>query len=199
MHDPSGCRRSAVGIESDDNTASRACQLAAEMQRRSVEMKKRCYPPVQLRSRSHIRALSQLSTNSMCFLPETTGSRSRRLAPGGLAAKGGRTAYISSSQPDDTWCRGPLHQERLDFRPVRDPYALAARPAFSIHSIRRERAAARTAVVNTDGGVAGRNRLVRFPDAHAESATLIALRQRMWKSRRSTPPRFSRVRRAACG
>jgi len=47
-----------------------------------------------------------------------------------------------------------------------------------------------TAVVNDSGGIAGRNRLVRFPDAHAEAETLRALRHRLWEARTpgSAPP-----------
>jgi hypothetical protein len=47
-----------------------------------------------------------------------------------------------------------------------------------------------TAVVNDAGGVPDHNRLVRFPDAHAEEDTLAQSRQWMWRQRRpgSAPP-----------
>ncbi|MGH3712484.1 MAG: FtsK/SpoIIIE domain-containing protein [Micromonosporaceae bacterium] len=47
-----------------------------------------------------------------------------------------------------------------------------------------------TAVVNTAGGVAGHNLLVRFPNAHAEEETLTQVRQWMWHSRHpgTAPP-----------
>ncbi|HEX2417437.1 MAG TPA: FtsK/SpoIIIE domain-containing protein, partial [Micromonosporaceae bacterium] len=47
-----------------------------------------------------------------------------------------------------------------------------------------------TAVVNDAGGVPDHNRLVRFPDAHAEEETLAETRQWMWRQRRpgSHPP-----------
>ncbi|HEX6076291.1 MAG TPA: FtsK/SpoIIIE domain-containing protein [Micromonosporaceae bacterium] len=47
-----------------------------------------------------------------------------------------------------------------------------------------------SAVVNNAGGVSDHNRLVRFPDAHAEEDTLAQSRQWMWRQRRpgSQPP-----------
>ncbi|MFG2055892.1 FtsK/SpoIIIE domain-containing protein [Micromonospora sp. NPDC048930] len=45
-----------------------------------------------------------------------------------------------------------------------------------------------TAVVNTAGGAAGANILVRFPDAHAATADLAALRHELWQARPAGAP-----------
>ena len=43
------------------------------------------------------------------------------------------------------------------------------------------------AVINTDGGVAGRDRKIRFPNAHAEADALYRLRYDMWQRRGDAP------------
>ncbi|GAA4912937.1 FtsK/SpoIIIE family protein [Stackebrandtia albiflava] len=43
------------------------------------------------------------------------------------------------------------------------------------------------AVINVDGGVAGRDRRIRFPNAHADTMTLFRLRHDMWERRGEAP------------
>lgn len=44
------------------------------------------------------------------------------------------------------------------------------------------------AVINVDGGVAGRDRKIRFPDAHADADALYRLRRKMWESASAAVP-----------
>ncbi len=45
-----------------------------------------------------------------------------------------------------------------------------------------------TAVVNTSGGIVGHNRLVRFPDAHADPDRIASLRHDLWQARADGSP-----------
>ncbi|GAA4206746.1 FtsK/SpoIIIE domain-containing protein [Actinocatenispora rupis] len=187
----------AVGVESDrEYGVAVLAELAAEMGRRSVAMKRAGVTKLaDLRSTVDIampRILAVVDEFHVLFAGNDALARRAAALLEELARKGrsyGVHLVLASqttsgvealyTKTESIFGQFPLRIALAGATGVLDPLNTAA-DGLPIG----------TAVVNDAGGIPGHNRLVRFPDAHADSARLAWLRHELWQARipGSAPP-----------
>ncbi|HEY3505335.1 MAG TPA: FtsK/SpoIIIE domain-containing protein [Actinocatenispora sp.] len=187
----------AVGVESDrEYGVAVLAELAAEMGRRSVAMKRAGVTKLaDLRATVDVampRILAVVDEFHVLFTGNDALARRAAALLEELARKGrsyGVHLVLASqttggvealyTKTESIFGQFPLRIALAGATGVLDPLNGAA-----------DGLPVGTAVVNDAGGIAGHNRLVRFPDAHADSARLAWLRRELWQARipGSAPP-----------
>ncbi|MGH8791127.1 MAG: FtsK/SpoIIIE domain-containing protein, partial [Stackebrandtia sp.] len=177
----------AVGVESDrEYGVAILRELDAEMTRRSTVMKRRGVARYsQLGSAEHMpRIVCVVDEFQVLFAGNDKLAREAVALLENLARKGRSYGVHLVLASQTTAGIEALYAKRESIF-GQFPLRVALPGATSVLDVQNTAAQnLRTgeAVVNADGGIAGRDRKIRFPDAHAETETLHRLRHDMWQS-----------------
>jgi S-DNA-T family DNA segregation ATPase FtsK/SpoIIIE len=187
----------AVGVESDREYGVAVLrELSREMGRRSVAMKRAGVTKLaDLRNTSDVampRILAVIDEFHVLFAGNDRLARQAAELLEELARKGrsyGVHLILSSQTASGVEALYTKSESIFGQFPVRVALAGAAGILDPLNS-GADGLPVGTAVVNDAGGIAGRNKLVRFPDAHADAARLAWLRHELWNARTpgSAPP-----------
>lgn len=181
----------AVGVESDrEYGVAILRELDAEMTRRSVVMKRHGVARyAQLAGREAMpRIVCIVDEFQVLFSGNDSLSRKAVALLENLARKG-RSYGVHLVLASQTTSGIEALYTKRDSIFGQFPLRVALPGATSVlESTNTAAQSLRTgeAIINIDGGVAGRDRKIRFPNAHDESDTLYQLRQTMWQRRGDT-------------
>jgi S-DNA-T family DNA segregation ATPase FtsK/SpoIIIE len=187
----------AVGVESDREYGVAVLrELSREMSRRSVAMKRAGVTKLaDLRNTSDVampRILAVIDEFHVLFAGNDRLARQAADLLEELARKGrsyGVHLILSSQTASGVEALYTKSESIFGQFPVRVALAGAAGILDPLNTA-ADGLPVGTAVINDAGGMPGRNKLVRFPDAHADAGRLAWLRHELWNARTpgSAPP-----------
>jgi hypothetical protein len=183
----------AVGVESDrEYGVAILRELDAEMTRRSVMMKRHGVARYsQLRGAESLpRIVCIVDEFQVLFAGNDSLARQAVAVLENLARKGrSYGVHLVLASQTTSGIEALYNKQESIFGQF--PLRVALPGANAVLDVNNNAAAGlRTgeAVINVDGGAAGRERRIRFPNAHADNDTLYQLRHDMWSARGEAAP-----------